>query len=72
MAVSVTFHEPVRWDGWLLYHHESVQAGRGMSLVRGQVFTEAGALLASFSQDGMIRAWTPDGPEQAKPVSERL
>jgi acyl-CoA thioesterase II len=72
MAVSVTFHEPVRWDGWLLYHHESVQAGSGMSLVRGQVFTETGALLASFSQEGMIRAWTPDGSEQAKPVSERL
>ena len=31
-----------------------------------------GKLLASFSQDGMIRAWTPDGSEQAMPVSERL
>ena len=28
-----------------------------MSLVRGQVFTEQGELLASFSQDGMIRAF---------------
>ena len=47
MAISVTFHEPVRWDGWLLYHHESVQVGSGMAFVRGQVFTEAGELLAS-------------------------
>jgi acyl-CoA thioesterase-2 len=72
MAISVTFHEPVAWDGWLLYHHESVQAGRGMSFVRGQVFTESGQLLASFSQDGMIRAFTPDAAERSKPVSRRL
>jgi acyl-CoA thioesterase II len=72
MAIAVTFHEPVVWDGWLLYHHESVQVGAGMSLVRGQVFTEEGRLLASFSQDGMIRAFTPDAPERSKPVSRRL
>jgi len=71
MGISVIFHEPVCWDGWILYHHESVQAGSGMSLVRGQVFTEPGALLASFSQEGMIRAWT-DASERAMPVAERL
>ena len=72
MAISVTFHEPVVWDGWLLYHHESAQVGSGMSFVRGQVFTEEGELLASYSQDGMIRAFTPDAPERSKPVSRRL
>ncbi len=72
IAIAVTFHEPVRWDGWLLYHHESVQVGSGMSHVRGQVFTERGELLASFSQDGMIRAFASGDPEQAKPVAERL
>jgi acyl-CoA thioesterase II len=72
MAILVTFHEPVAWDGWLLYHHESTQVGSGMSFVRGQVFTEDGRLLASFSQDGMIRAFTPAAPEQAKSVAERL
>ncbi len=72
MAISVTFHDPVIWDGWLLYHHESVQVGSGMSYVRGQVFTEGGELLASFSQDGMIRAFTQEARKQAKPVGERL
>ena len=72
MAISITFHEPVAWDGWLLYHHESTHVGGGMSFVRGQVFTEDGRLLASFSQDGMIRAFAPAAPEQAKSVSERL
>lgn len=55
MTLTVSFHEPVRWDGWLLYSHESTQVGAGMSYVRGMVHTEAGELIASFSQDAMIR-----------------
>lgn len=55
MTVTVSFHEPVRWDGWLLYTHESTQVGAGMSYVRGAVHTEAGELIASFTQEGLIR-----------------
>jgi acyl-CoA thioesterase len=55
MTVTVSFHEPVRWDGWMLYTHESTQVGAGMSYVRGTVHTEEGALLASFVQEGLIR-----------------
>lgn len=55
MTVSVSFHEPVRWDGWILYTHESTQVGAGMSYVRGTVHTEEGELIASFSQDALIR-----------------
>jgi acyl-CoA thioesterase II len=55
MTISVAFHEPVRWDGWLLYTHESTQVGAGMSYVRGAVHTEEGELLASFSQEALIR-----------------
>ncbi len=55
MTLSVSFHEPVRWDGWLLYTHESTQVGAGMSYVRGTVHTEEGQLLASFTQDALIR-----------------
>jgi acyl-CoA thioesterase-2 len=72
MGISVTFHEPVAWEGWLLYHHESTQVGRGMSYVRGQVFTEQGRLIASFTQDSMIRAFVDDGTDIARPVSARL
>ena len=52
MAISVTFHEPVAWDGWILYHHESTQVGRGMSYVRGQVFTEQGRCLRPSPRTG--------------------
>jgi len=55
MTVTVSFHEPVRWSGWLLYTHESTQVGAGMSYIRGAVHTEDGELIASFSQDAMIR-----------------
>ena len=53
--VTVSFHEPVQWSGWLLYTHESTQVGAGMSYVRGAVHTEEGELIASFSQDALIR-----------------
>jgi acyl-CoA thioesterase II len=55
MTITVSFHEPVRWDGWLLYTHESTQVGAGMSYVRGAVHTEEGELIASFAQDALIR-----------------
>jgi acyl-CoA thioesterase-2 len=55
MTVSVSFHEPVTWTGWLLYTHESTQVGAGMSYVRGAVHTEEGELIASFAQDALIR-----------------
>jgi acyl-CoA thioesterase len=55
MTISVSFHEPFRWGGWLLYSHESTQVGAGMSYVRGAVHTEEGELLASFAQDALIR-----------------
>ena len=55
MTISVSFHEPFGWGGWLLYSHESTQVGAGMSYVRGAVHTEEGELIASFAQDALIR-----------------
>jgi len=55
MTITVSFHEPVSWTGWLLYTHESTQVGAGMSYVRGAVHTEEGELIASFAQDALIR-----------------
>jgi acyl-CoA thioesterase II len=55
LAITVSFHEPVSWTGWLLYSHESTQVGAGMSYVRGTVHTEEGELIASFAQEALIR-----------------
>jgi acyl-CoA thioesterase len=56
MAIDISFHDPVEWDGWIRYEHESTAVGAGMSYVRGQIRDESGRLLASFGQDGMIRS----------------
>jgi acyl-CoA thioesterase II len=72
MAIGVSFHDPVLWDGWIRYHHESTYAGAGMSYVRGQVLTEEGRLVASFTQDAMIRAFEPTGPATLVPAQSRL
>ena len=54
MTVTVSFHEPVRWSGWLLYTHEHPGRGAGMSYIRGAVHTEE-ANCWRHSQDAMIR-----------------
>ena len=42
MGIGVSFHDPVAWDGWIRYHHESTFAGAGMAYARGQVLTADG------------------------------
>jgi acyl-CoA thioesterase-2 len=72
MTIGVTFHDPVGWDGWLRYHHESTFAGAGMAYARGQVLTEDGRIIASFTQDAMIRAFAPNSSSTALSAESRL
>lgn len=72
MGIGVTFHEPASWDGWIRYHHESTYVGAGMSYVRGQVLTADGRLVASFTQDAMIKALDAAGTEGQIPPESRL
>jgi acyl-CoA thioesterase II len=65
---TLTFHEPFDAGQWLLLAQESPYAGRGRSYGRGNVFTQDGALVASFVQENMIRDF-PSG--QAVPAGER-
>jgi acyl-CoA thioesterase len=69
MAIDITFHDPIEWDGWIRYDHESTAVGAGMSYVRGQVCDEAGRLIASFAQDGLIRGF--DSLSAATGIAER-
>ncbi len=72
LTIGIAFHEPVAADGWLLYRHESTQVGAGLSYVRGQVFGDDGALVASFTQEGLLRAFVPDAGAEQIPVDARL
>ena len=52
---ALWFHRPFRADEWLLYAQDSPNASGGRALTRGQLFTRDGRLIASVSQEGLIR-----------------
>jgi acyl-CoA thioesterase len=56
---TLTFHERVHANEWLLLSHESPYAGHGRTYGRAHVF-QGRSLVASFVQDAMIRA-IPEG-----------
>ncbi|MCH9679908.1 MAG: acyl-CoA thioesterase II [Deltaproteobacteria bacterium] len=52
---AMWFHRPFRMDEWLLYAVESPSASGARGLVRGQLFTRDGTLVASTVQEGLMR-----------------
>jgi acyl-CoA thioesterase-2 len=52
---AMWFHDDFRADDWLLHSMESPRAARGRGLVRGRVFSRDGRLVASSTQEGLIR-----------------
>lgn len=55
IAHALSFHEQFDASRWMLMQHESPYAGRGRSHGRALVYTEDGRLVASFTQENMIR-----------------
>ena len=53
---AMWFHRDVQVDDWLLYSIDSPSASSCRGFVRGNFFTRAGTLVASISQEGLIRA----------------
>ena len=52
---SMWFHRSFRMDDWLLYSIDSPSASGARGLVRGQIFDREGRLVASTTQEGLIR-----------------
>ena len=52
---ALWIHGPMRVDEWLLYAQQSPWAGGARALTRGQIFTREGRLVASVSQEGLVR-----------------
>lgn len=52
---AVWLHEPFRFDDWLLYATDSPWSGHTRGFNRGQIFSRDGRLIASVSQEGLIR-----------------
>jgi acyl-CoA thioesterase-2 len=57
---TLTFHDPFHAGDWLLLAQRSPHASSGRSFGRADVFTADGALVASFSQENMIRGFDTD------------
>jgi acyl-CoA thioesterase-2 len=52
---SMWFHRPFDFNDWLLYDMESPSASNGRGFVRGKIYDRAGRLVASSTQEGILR-----------------
>ncbi len=52
---SLWIHAPVNVDQWLLYRTESHWAGSGRGLATGKIFSQSGQLIASVTQEAVLR-----------------
>jgi acyl-CoA thioesterase len=52
---ALSFHDEFDAGGWLLIDHTSTFAGGGRCYGKADVFTEAGALVATFTQEALLR-----------------
>ena len=56
---ALWFHREFRIDQWLLYSIDSPNAAGARGFSRGQFFNEQGTLVASSSQEGLVRVVDP-------------
>jgi acyl-CoA thioesterase II len=55
---TLNFHERFEADEWLLLANESVWAGRGRTHGRCNIWTRDGRLVATYTQDNLVRRFT--------------
>jgi acyl-CoA thioesterase II len=56
---TLTFHDHFSAGEWLLLAHRSPFAGQGRTFGRADVYTSEGKLVASYSQENLVRAMPP-------------
>ena len=52
---AMWFHEPPRFDEWLLYATHSPAARNSRGLALGHLFNQRGLCVATVAQEGLIR-----------------
>jgi len=69
---ALWFHGEVKMDEWLLYVMDSPNSSGARGLARGQIFTQDGRLVASTTQEGLMRVVDPkDWMVRSKPRSQK-
>lgn len=56
---AMWFHRDFRADEWLLYAQDSPSASNARGFTRGSIFDQEGRLVASVSQEGLVRKKRP-------------
>jgi acyl-CoA thioesterase II len=59
---AMWFHRSLRVDDWLLYAMDSPSASGARGFTRGSIFSRDGRLVASVSQEGLIRVMPQTAP----------
>jgi acyl-CoA thioesterase-2 len=57
---ALWFHRDLRVDDWMLYSLDSPNASGSRGFARGQFFTRDGTLVASSTQEGLVRVLTEE------------
>jgi acyl-CoA thioesterase-2 len=52
---AMWFHRPFKMDQWLLYSCEAISTGNSRGLAKGYFFQQDGSLVASTTQEGLVR-----------------
>lgn len=58
---SIWFQRPVRFDDWLLYNMRSCRAAGARGTAQGHVYTREGELVATITQEGLVRPMGDSG-----------
>jgi acyl-CoA thioesterase len=69
MSATISFHDDAPVDEWFLYANRAIWSGQGLAQGQGTVFSHDGLLMASYSIEAMIRAFTE--PPQSKGMDAR-
>ena len=54
---AMWFHRDFKADEWLLYAIDSPSASNARGFCRGSIFSRNGQLVASVTQEGLMRLW---------------
>jgi acyl-CoA thioesterase-2 len=57
---ALWFHRPFRADEWMLYAQDSPSMTGALGFARGLIFARNGTLVASVTQEGLLRERRPD------------
>ncbi len=68
---ALWFHRDFRIDDWLLYSMDSPNASGARGFSRGQLFSRDGALIASTTQEGLVRVVGEDQARQRSDPAEQ-